>query len=134
MVLEDVKHPSEPIPWPVIPMLFWMRRRLPAESNIRPLGCVKPPATLTAFQPLAVRLEKCSGDTPEQEEGIPDWTGPGVELGLTLVLNVLEGAIVGEEVAFGEPLGVGGALPPTKFAATNLSKSVLWPWERSSVQ
>lgn len=117
-----------------MPKPFWIRRRFPAESNSNPRGCIKSPATLTAFHPGAVEWVKWKADTPEHDDGIPLCTGPGVEVGRTLVLSV----VVGEEaVGIGLEIGAlleGGGVSGIKFADTSLSKSVFFPSDKSRVQ
>lgn len=96
-------------------------------------GCVNPPATLTDFQPGAVFMGKWRLETPAHEVGTPVCTGPGVEVGRTVVLRVVGFEEVGVGptlVALLDWMGLSG----TRFASTSLSKFSFCPSERSRYQ
>lgn len=93
-------------------------------SKMMPRGCIKSPATFTAFQPLAVSTGEWKSFTPVQDVGMPDWIGPGVEDGITLVVRVLDSVGVAVGVELGSGVLVGSAI---KLSATSLSKFAFFP-------
>lgn len=73
---------------------------LPAESQTRLRGLVRPPRTLVAFHPLANTDWKTAAPAPEQEAGIAaDLAGVvGLAVETTLVDNVVAGTAVVEAI------------------------------------
>jgi len=67
--LDEAKQPSAPSVYTKIPLPFCTTTSFPALSKSIPRGFVKPPATLTTFQPSAVVVLNRAAVTPEHEAG-----------------------------------------------------------------
>jgi hypothetical protein len=130
-VVWDERQPLESMVCAVMPKPFCTTRRLPALSKMIPRGCVKSLATLTAFQPFAVSTGEWKSLTPAHDVGMPDWIGPGVVVGITLVVRVLDCVGVGVGVELGRGVLVESGI---NAFATNLSKFAFLPWDKSRLQ